>query len=213
MKFAPTYVRNSFRPARSRHCGICGFCVAKYDHHCVWLRNCIGLGNYSLFISFLICHWLLTGFGAVRLYFLLQELVRKWQLWDAVFVDAAGERHDPSLLIVIQYMVGKKPLLCGLWTLCVAMAGGLTFFLTLEVFVRYGLGYTLNEVYRGPARTITATSAGTAAGTAVQSGLAKLRQRPRKRAASESGPESVSGQIGLPWRKGRLYDLLEDFVW
>jgi palmitoyltransferase len=41
------------RPPRSRHCYYCGKCVYRYDHHCQWVNNCIGLYNNNFFFAFL----------------------------------------------------------------------------------------------------------------------------------------------------------------
>ena len=42
------------RTGRSRHCIICKQCVERYDHHCPWINNCVGIKNHNLFLSYLI---------------------------------------------------------------------------------------------------------------------------------------------------------------
>jgi palmitoyltransferase ZDHHC13/17 len=41
------------RTPRSRHCNTCNTCVERYDHHCPWINNCVGVNNHAYFICFL----------------------------------------------------------------------------------------------------------------------------------------------------------------
>ena len=41
------------RTPRSRHCNTCNQCVERYDHHCPWINNCVGVNNHKYFICFL----------------------------------------------------------------------------------------------------------------------------------------------------------------
>jgi hypothetical protein len=41
--------------SRIRHCNICGKCVERFDHHCPWINNCVGVDNHGVFYGFLLC--------------------------------------------------------------------------------------------------------------------------------------------------------------
>lgn len=67
---------NAPKPPRAHHCSACQRCFLKMDHHCVWLDNCVGYGNYKFFFCLLFWATFMCGFifGAT-LEVLIQQLV------------------------------------------------------------------------------------------------------------------------------------------
>lgn len=63
LTWLPSKAANSLvpppKPERTHHCSVCKFCVIKYDHHCPWLNQCVGLDNERYFVLFLF--WLVIG--------------------------------------------------------------------------------------------------------------------------------------------------------
>lgn len=59
------------KPARCKHCSICNRCVLAVDHHCIWINNCVGLGNYLYFYSFLVLNSLSMSYAFTRSMFIV----------------------------------------------------------------------------------------------------------------------------------------------
>lgn len=70
------------RPARSGHCRICGRCVLRLDHHCVWINNCIGSRNHKFFILLLLTFMFTSVYGIT---ITLSTLCRDQYIISALF--------------------------------------------------------------------------------------------------------------------------------
>lgn len=56
-KFDPTMLCPEcevIRTPRSRHCSIWNRWVERFDHHCPWINNCVGVKNHRIFMFFLL---------------------------------------------------------------------------------------------------------------------------------------------------------------
>ncbi|KAG9454946.1 hypothetical protein H6P81_007850 [Aristolochia fimbriata] len=79
-----------YRPPRSSHCSICNNCVQKFDHHCPWVGQCIGLRNYRFFFLFISSSTFLCIYVFTFSWLNVLHQKRNGSLWSAMSRDVVS---------------------------------------------------------------------------------------------------------------------------
>jgi len=84
------------KPERAHHCRICKTCVLKYDHHCPWINQCVGIRNERHFILFMFYLVLASG-SFVALGFQHIFIAFDYSDWPSEYI--------PRLVFIVIYVL------------------------------------------------------------------------------------------------------------
>jgi len=137
------------KPARSKHCTVCDVCVERFDHHCVWINNCVGRKNYKWFLGFLFMHVIICLYGGTSGLIIFYGEVMKKNSEGARFINkTTGEYIDPSLIMHAKYFfLFEQKMFGAVIIICLVMTFALGFFFMYHARLAF-CNETTNESFK-----------------------------------------------------------------
>jgi len=135
--------------ARSKHCTVCDRCVARFDHHCIWLNNCVGERNYRYFLIYLIFNSIIMMYGIwASTSIIYYELYGPRRLIYSTFTNRiTKETHTASWGILFQYFMTNHLEVTMVFVLCLVMGTIVTGFTIYHIYLTL-TNVTTNETFK-----------------------------------------------------------------
>ena len=137
------------KPARSKHCKVCDVCVEKFDHHCVWINNCVGVKNYRWFLAFILMHTIICFYVPIINILIFMEVMNRNKKLGVRFQNSiTGEIMAGTTYQHARYFFGTEEKLLGMVTIMCPIIAFVLFVFFLQHVKQMINNETTNEVYK-----------------------------------------------------------------